>query len=400
MLRSNNSLLLIQRCLVTVLTALLLVQSVVAALDHAAGGVGLVAAVQSGCFLPGTTVTLGTGDHQAIETLHIGQRVSTPESSHLAPRNEQSVMASRTEVDPTTWRSYKVSLRDALAESLELEVTLLRPVGWMAEHSRRVAGRREVWVDFEELNAQGWAEVIEERACPVIEAGPGKVITATITRPNEDVRTLTMSSGETLHVTGNHRMYSATRQDWVPVKELEIGEALRTSKGRESVAALGFQRGRHQVYNLEVEDEHCYFVGQAEALSHNACPVTDSPKNTEYNNGYRTPDGKFASPTGDGARAGADAEKGVMDAIRDKLGWNVKEGPVGVRNGDGQLRNYDCVAVSPRGREIGIEVKSGSATKTAAQRNFDSGVSRSNPAHRVGQNKGLTIKKTKTIRRR
>lgn len=249
-----------------------------AALDNAAGGVGLVAAVQSGCFLPGTTVTLGTGDHQAIETLHIGQRVSTPESSHLAPRDEQSVIASRTEVDPATWRSYKVSLRDALAESLELEVTLLRPVGWMAEHSRRVAGRREVWVDFEELNAQGWAEVIEERACPVIEAGPGKVITATITRPNEDVRTLTMSSGETLHVTGNHRMFSATRQYWVPVKELEIGEALRTSKGRESVAALGFQRGRHQVYNLEVETEHCYFVGSGEVLTHNACDVTDNAK--------------------------------------------------------------------------------------------------------------------------
>ena len=289
MLRSNNSLLLIQRCLVTVLTALLLVQSVVAALDHAAGGVGLVAAVQSGCFLPGTSVTLGTGDHQAIETLCIGQRVSTPESSHLAPRNEQSVMASRTEVDPTTWRSYKVSLRDALAESLELEVTLLRPVGWMAEHSRRVAGRREVWVDFEELNAQGWAEVIEERACPVIEAGPGKVITATITRPNEDVRTLTMSSGETLHVTGNHRMYSATRQDWVPVKELEIGEALRTIKGRESVAALGFQRGRHQVYNLEVEDEHCYFVGNGEVLTHNSC-VTGSDRNHVTYEG--TKDGK------------------------------------------------------------------------------------------------------------
>jgi RHS repeat-associated protein len=252
-----------------------------AALDHAAGGVGLVAAVQSGCFLPGTSVTLGTGDHQAIETLHIGQRVSTPESSHLAPRDEQSVMASRTEVDPATWRSYKVSLRDALAESLELEVTLLRPQGWMAEHSRRVAGRREVWVDFEELNAKGWAEVIEERACPVIEAGPGKVITATITRPNEDVRTLTLTGGETLHVTGSHRMYSASRQDWVAVRELEIGEELRTAEGRKAVASLGFQRGRHQVYNLEVEDEHCYFVGSGEVLSHNAADCKTAVTDTD-----------------------------------------------------------------------------------------------------------------------
>ncbi len=373
-----------------------------AAIDSAAGGVGLVAAVQSGCFLPGTSVTLGTGDHQAIETLRIGQRVLTPESVSSVAAGVSVPSGSETKVDPTTWRSYKVSLRDALAESLELEVTLLRPVGWMAEHSRRVAGRQEVWVDFEELNAKGWAEVIEECACPVIEAGPGKVITATITRPNEDVRTLTMSSGEVLYVTGNHRMYSATQRDWVPVKDLRVGEELRTSNGRESVAALGFQRGRHQVYNLEVEDEHCYFVGSGEVLSHNACPVTDTPKNTEYNNGYRTPDGKFASPTGDGARAGADAEQELWDAIKSKKGkdgWSVIEGQVSVRDKSGQLRKYDGAAVSPRGRVIGLEVKSGTASKTADQRRFDSSLSRGNQAQGVGKSDKLKIRKTKTFRR-
>jgi hypothetical protein len=38
-----------------------------------------------------------------------------------------------------------------------------------------------VWVDFEELNARGWAEVIEEHPCPKIAEGPGRVVTATIT---------------------------------------------------------------------------------------------------------------------------------------------------------------------------------------------------------------------------
>jgi hypothetical protein len=37
------------------------------------------------------------------------------------------------------------------------------------------------------------------------------------------------------------------------------------------VASLGYQRGRHQVYNIEVETEHCYFVGNAKALTHNMC---------------------------------------------------------------------------------------------------------------------------------
>jgi hypothetical protein len=163
----------------------------------------------------------------------------------------------------------------------------------MAEHSRRVAGRSEVWVDFEELHAKGWAEVIQERPCPKIASGPGRVVTATITHANDDVRTLTMSSGEVLHVTGNHRMYSASRQDWVPVKDLEIGEALRTVKGRESVAALGFQRGRHQVYNIEVETEHCYFVGNGEVLTHNAgsCVTgSDRVKNELPEGDRRTPE--------------------------------------------------------------------------------------------------------------
>jgi hypothetical protein len=190
-----------------------------------------------------------------------------------------------------------VRLQDARTGWDRFDITLLRPQGWMAEHSRRVAGRSEVWVDFEELHAKGWAEVIEERPCPKIASGPGRVVTATITHANDDVRTLTMSSGETLHVTGNHRMYSATCQDWVPVKDLEIGEALRTVKGRESVAALGFQRGRHQVYNIEVETEHCYFVGDGEVLTHNvgSC-VTDSAKPSSNETKYHGNDRRNADP--------------------------------------------------------------------------------------------------------
>jgi hypothetical protein len=32
------------------------------------------------------------------------------------------------------------------------------------------------------------------------------------------------------------------------------------------------------VYNIEVEAEHCYFVGSGEVLTHNECSVTDSAK--------------------------------------------------------------------------------------------------------------------------
>jgi len=85
------------------------------------------------CFLAGTSVTLGTGGHQAIETLVIGQRVSTPESSQGGPLSPLS--GSETQVDPTTWRSYTVRLQDARTGWDRFDITLLRPQGWMAEHS-------------------------------------------------------------------------------------------------------------------------------------------------------------------------------------------------------------------------------------------------------------------------
>jgi hypothetical protein len=109
-----------------------------------------------------------------------------------------------------------------------------------------------------------------------------------------------------------------------------------------------------------------------------------------WNNGWRTLDGKFASPLGAG-RSGAAAEQAVWDAISQKPGWSVIEGRVSVRNAAGDLRVYDGAAVSPRGRVIGLEVKSGSATRTGAQSAFDAGVNTFNPAVGVGQNSGLQV---------
>jgi RHS repeat-associated protein len=247
---------------------------IMAGVGHAAltGAItGAVAgAMQKGCFLAGTSVTLGCGDMMAIESLVVGMRVLTPES-------QSADSGSETAVDPNTWRQYDVRLRDAESGGAAFDIKLLRPQGWLAEHSRQIAGHSEVWLDFEELDAHGWAQVIQERSCPAIVSGAGRVITATITHANDDVRTLTLDSGESLQVTGNHKMYSATQQDWVRVKHLHGGEALQTTEGQVTVSGLSANSGRHQVYNLEVEEEHCYFVGSSQALAHNMNCKPDAP---------------------------------------------------------------------------------------------------------------------------
>ena len=130
-------------------------------------------------------------------------------------------------------------------------------------------------------------------------------------------------------------------------------------------------------------------------------PKVPSPSTSdvEWRNGWRTPDGKFATPEGPG-RSGEAAEQLVWDGVRAKEGWQVIEGRVYVRDATGQLRIYDGTAVSPRGRAIGLEVKSGDAKKSPEQRAFDTRLNDNaqNQATGVGKSKGLVIRRSVEIR--
>jgi RHS repeat-associated protein len=121
-----------------------------------------------------------------------------------------------------------------------------------------------------------------------------------------------------------------------------------------------------------------------------------------WNNGWRTSDGKFASPCGAG-RSGEEAEESVWDAVAQKPGWRIVRGRVYVRDPDGVVRVYDGVAISPRGRAIGLEVKSGNARRTASQREFDRRLNSepANTAVPVGQHRDVVppVKRAIEIRK-
>jgi len=110
---------------------------------------------------------------------------------------------------------------------------------------------------------------------------------------------------------------------------------------------------------------------KAAKLAGKLVSVAESGAGVVLKNGWRTADGKFASPLSS-ERAGAAAESAVWDAVDAKPGWNAIRGPAAVRDASGQLRYFDGAAISPRGRVIGLETKSGTAPQTAAQRNCDS----------------------------
>jgi hypothetical protein len=82
-----------------------------------------------------------------------------------------------------------------------------------------------------------------------------------------------------------------------------------------------------------------------------------------------------------------------------KPGWSVIEGRVSVRNAADDLRVYDGAAVSPRGRVIGLEAKSGSATRNSAQRAFDAGANTYKPAVGVGDDVGTEVGRALLINR-
>jgi len=84
-------------------------------------------------------------------------------------------------------------------------------------------------------------------------------------RPRKSRPTFT----EVLEPTAPHLLYSVDRGGWVPTEELQLGEHLFTQRGTATVSAIERLPNAHQVFNLEVESRHEYFVSHLGVLTHN-----------------------------------------------------------------------------------------------------------------------------------
>ncbi len=159
------------------------------------------------------------------------------------------------------------------------------------------------YAELDEMKFAGRLTVTAMGPCPPIQKGKGRVVTMTVTHVNSFVYELELTgldaSGravcETLCPTNVHKLFSATRNDWVMAQDLRVGEALRTQSGLSTITGVKRKAGDQRVYNFEVEKTHAYFVGQTRTLSHNTdCPVTGSdysrPKfREEYETRYGMP---------------------------------------------------------------------------------------------------------------
>jgi hypothetical protein len=83
-----------------------------------------------------------------------------------------------------------------------------------------------------------------------------------------------IAGNQTITTSPGHPFYSVTRRAWVGAGELQVGELLRNFRGGTTpVQAVSQPRyGMIEMYNLEVEDFHTFYVGRSESdgiLVHN-----------------------------------------------------------------------------------------------------------------------------------
>jgi hypothetical protein len=171
--------------------------------------------------------------------------------------------------DPISW--LKLTLVMSKEDGKRLDITLLRPISWFEEVE--AIDDTTIFLDLPEMGAQGLATVASIEPCPPIKPGKGNVITGTFRHEATNIIDLYVEGlSKPIGTTDNHPFWSVTRNDFVSVHELQVGEVLRLYNGLSTkVLQIKPRPGPASVYNLEILNEHVYHVTNSGILVHNIC---------------------------------------------------------------------------------------------------------------------------------
>lgn len=150
-------------------------------------------------------------------------------------------------------------------------VVLLREEKWIEANGIHVGG--SCYLDMPDMGTTGWAtvEAIDSRLvfCYFNNRG-SSMITGTFRHSAGRAGYLKLKAEPgPIGVTPGHLFWSVDREDWVPACELRSGEAVKTLAGITTVESYTMGDRPVPVYNLEVEGDHVYRVGNRGTLVHN-----------------------------------------------------------------------------------------------------------------------------------
>jgi len=215
------------------------------------------------CFTEGTEVSTPKGPVK-IEELRVGDKVTTTGVAKDKPDGW-------TAVDPKRWRVIKLLMPDPKGSEDVYEIELLRSLKWIREVG--AAPGRWIEMSLPEMGLTGLAKVAAITACPKIKADPGRVVLMTVTHLDQGVMEVEFAGlKKALEPTASHPLFSEDRNDWVAAGQLRVDERIRTKIGTARIEAIRWKSGEYRVYNIEVEQDHAYFVSEIELLSHKANP--------------------------------------------------------------------------------------------------------------------------------
>jgi hypothetical protein len=233
----------------------------VGGLDAEAGDAGALRTMLSGeegqavgeisCFRAGTGVLCESG-LVPIETIGLGKRVLTGAGDTY----------------PTAIRreDYRVVRLQCARNDQEFHMAFLRP----AKLFENLGPGDFIQLEVMELKLRGPARILSIEPCPEIEEGLGRVVTGAINSQSLDVRLLKLRGlDEPIHITGNHPVYCEDWLEFVIAAALRPGDRLRTREGVAVVESITAEPGRWDIFNLEVESAHQYYVSERHVLVHN-----------------------------------------------------------------------------------------------------------------------------------
>lgn len=123
-------------------------------------------------------------------------------------------------------------------------------------------------INIEDLKAGDLVYTYNEQTGKVEE----KPIEKTFVNPSKETATITFENGETIENTKPHPYY-VVGKGWTETKDLKLGDKILTQSGEtEKIVNIetNIKPKEILVYNLSIQDNHNYFVGNIKLLVHNS----------------------------------------------------------------------------------------------------------------------------------